>query len=98
MKANKIDINQTEIVKSLREMGYSVRSIAELKKACDLIVSDGYRIELFEVKNPEYCRGIEGMSQEEREQFFTQGEAEFADQFRVWIVINADEVHHIFIR
>lgn len=97
-RANRIDTNQPEIVEELREMGYKVLNISSLKNCCDLIVSDGLRNEYIEIKNPETCRGITEMAQEERERFLTEGEAIFADSFRVWIVISADEVHEIFVR
>ena len=96
MRANKIDTNHTDIVADLRDMGYRVLSLASLKNACDLLVFNAERYELFEVKSPEYCKGIKGMCQEEREKFLTDGEAIFAEGFRVWIVISAREVDTIF--
>jgi predicted ATP-grasp superfamily ATP-dependent carboligase len=96
MRANRIDTNQTQIVADLRGLGYKVLSIAALKNCCDLIVFNGDRNEFFEVKNPEYCSRIIDLTQGEREKFLTEGEAKFADQFRVWIVINAEEVDKVF--
>ena len=92
MRGNRTDNNHNEVIADLRAMGYHVFPIADLKNCCDLIVFNGDRYELFEVKNPEYCRGIDGMCQEEREQFLTDGEAKFAEDYRVWIVINAKEM------
>jgi len=96
MRAAKVDNNHKQIVSDLRKLGYSVRSIAQLKNACDLMVFDGNRIELFEVKSPETCRGIEKLSQHDRERFLTDGESEFASHFRVWIVVSAEEIEKIF--
>lgn len=95
MRAAKVDNNHAQIVKELRDMGYSVKSIAQLKNCCDLIVSNGRTVALFEVKSPEYCRGIEGMTQHERERFLTDGEKRFAEDFTVHIVISADEIDNI---
>jgi len=92
MRANRTDTNQTQIVIELRKLGYKVLSIASLKNCCDILVFDGDRYELFEIKNPEYCRGIIGMAQEERERFLTKGEAKFAEDFRVWIVHCSEEI------
>ena len=92
MLKNRTDNNHQQIVEDLRRMGYHVLSLASLKNACDLLVFDGERYELAEIKNPENCRGIDGMCQEEREQFLTDGEAKFAEDYRVWIVINAKEM------
>lgn len=51
MRANRIDSNQTEIVAHFREWGCSVLIIADLKNACDLIVSKHGRSIFTELKD-----------------------------------------------
>lgn len=51
MRANRIDSNQTEIVKHFRAWGCSVLIIADLKNACDLIVSKHGRSIFVEIKD-----------------------------------------------
>ena len=92
----KTDANHSKIVDDLRQMGYSVRSIADLKRACDLIVTDGRSVKLFEVKNPKTCRGIEGMDYVARIKFLTKGEKEFAESFPVHVVCTAYEIDRVF--
>ena len=96
MTYNKIDANHKQIVKELRSKGYKVSSLADLKNACDLLVYNGHRYELFEVKNPEYCSKIALMDQGQRKRFLTKGEAKFAEDFRVYIVISSQEIIDIF--
>ncbi len=51
MRANRIDQNQPEIVQQFRDFGCSVLIIADLKNACDLIVSKHGRSIFCEVKD-----------------------------------------------
>jgi len=51
MRANRIDSNQPEIVKHFRTWGASVLIIADLKNACDLIVSKHGRSIFVEIKD-----------------------------------------------
>lgn len=54
IRAAKIDTNQTEIVAQLRKIpGVSVRSVAQLKGFCDIIVGYKYQNFLFEIKKTE---------------------------------------------
>ncbi len=51
--AAKVDSNQAEIVKALREVGMSVLSLAPMGKGCpDLLVADDDSYFLIEVKGP----------------------------------------------
>ncbi len=68
MRANRIDANQTEIIKHFELNGCSVLNISSLKNACDLIVSK-HGISVFaEVKD-----GSKPPSQRK----LTEGEAKF---------------------
>jgi len=51
MRANRIDSNQTELVKYFRAWGCSVLIIADLKNCCDLVVSKHGRSIFVEVKD-----------------------------------------------
>ena len=95
-RANRTDTNHKEIVAKFRSLGFFVHDISALKNCCDLIVFNGERYELFELKNPEYCKGVKNMCQEQREKFLSEGEARFAEDYRVWIVISAKEIQTIF--
>ena len=49
----KVDLNQAEIVKALRQVGMSVLSLAPMGKGCpDLLVADDDSYFLIEVKGP----------------------------------------------
>jgi len=61
VRANRIDQNQPEIVKQFRDFGCSVLIIADLKNACDLIVSKHGRsifVELKDGKKPPSARKL----------------------------------------
>ena len=92
MKHGKIDINQKRIVSELRREGFSAFSIADLKNCCDLIVTDGDKIILVEIKNPDYCNKIAFMDQDQRFEFLTKGEKIFSESFKVFIAISAEEI------
>ena len=92
MKHGKIDINQKRIVSELRRQGFGVFSIADLKNCCDLIVTDGDKIILVEIKNPDYCNKIAFMDQDQRFKFLTKGEKIFSESFKVFIAISAEEI------
>ncbi len=48
------DRNQSQIVKELRQMGYSVLSLASIGKGCpDILVGKAFMNYVFEIKDPE---------------------------------------------
>lgn len=54
MRTNaKIDINQPEIVEALRQVGASVKSVAQLKNCFDILVGFRGVTYIMEIKNPE---------------------------------------------
>ena len=97
-KHGKPDGNQNRIIADLRRAGYSVQPITAVNNSCDLIVGspDKSRTELIEVKNDTYCTNIRHMDQDQRTKFLTDGERKFHELFKVWIVINAEEIIKIF--
>ena len=53
-KRGKLDGNHTAVVAELRELGFSVQSLASIGDGCpDLLVGSAARNYLFELKNPE---------------------------------------------
>lgn len=54
-RAAKIDVNQPEIVRQIRELGWSVQHLHTIGKGCpDIMVGAKGKNYLFEIKNPEY--------------------------------------------
>jgi len=88
----KVDLNHPQIVKELRDKGYQVKSLAQLKNCCDLLVYDGVRLGLFEVKSN---LNIKKYPYPERVQFMTDGEKRFAEDFVVWVVVDSEEIIEI---
>ena len=93
-RAAKVDTNHSQIVSDLRAKGFSVRSVAQLKNFCDLIVTNGRKIALFEVKSN--VKKIKPIPFHKREEFMTEGERRFAQDFQVWVVVDAEEIETIF--
>lgn len=80
MRTNaKIDINQPEIVQALRQVGATVKSVAQLKNCFDILV--GYRGEDYkmEIKNPEHMTKAQ---QADPALSLTPGEREFKESWR----------------
>lgn len=51
MRAARIDSTHAEIVDAFRRLGYRVKSVASLKKWCDLVVQKGDHTWLIEAKS-----------------------------------------------
>ena len=73
MRANRIDANQTEIIKYFRSMGCYVLNISSLKNCCDILVSKNGATVAIEIKDgskPKSARRL------------TSGEAKFRDEWQ----------------
>ena len=73
MKANRIDANQTEIVKHFRAWGCSVLNISSLKNCCDIAVALHGRTIMVEIKDgskPKSARKL------------TEGEQKFKESWK----------------
>lgn len=65
-RAAKVDRNQAEIVKALRQMGCSVLSMAAIGNgAPDLLVARCGRVLLVEVKNSEQCPSKQRLTEDQ---------------------------------
>jgi len=54
-RAAKVDVNQPELVKQIREFGWTVQHLHTIGKGCpDIMVGAKGTNYLFEIKNPEY--------------------------------------------
>ncbi len=66
----KIDVNQPEIVKALRQAGASVLSLSQMGKGCpDLLVGFQGKNFLMEIKDPNKKPSQRKLSEDEREFF-----------------------------
>ena len=67
-RAAKVDDNQEQLVYELRQLGYSVQSIATVGKGCpDLLVGRRNRNWLFEVKDPAKWPSARALTKDEVE-------------------------------
>jgi Holliday junction resolvase len=72
-RAAKVDANQTEIVKTFRQLGWYVLIISQLKNCCDIIVSKNGRTIAIEIKD-----GAKSKSQQK----LSDGELKFKDEWQ----------------
>ena len=72
-RAAKVDVNQPEIVKEFRSLGWYVLIISQLKNCCDIIVSKNGRTIAVEIKDG---------SQPPSKQKLTEGEAKFMNEWQ----------------
>lgn len=72
-RAARIDINQPEIVKTFRSLGWSVLIISQLKNCCDIFVSKNGRTIAVEIKDG---------SKPPSKQKLTEGELKFKDSWQ----------------
>ena len=74
-------------------LGLSVLDISTVKNACDLVVSNGDRTILFEVKDPAKMKKT-------RVDMLTEGELKFRESWRgeYYIVFSTTEIVQIFNR
>jgi hypothetical protein len=62
----KVDANQAELVRQLRQLGCSVQSLADIGHGCpDLLVGFRCRNYLFEIKNPKQCASARELTDDE---------------------------------
>lgn len=65
-RAAKVDRNQAEIVKALRQMGCSVQPLSMVGKGCpDLLVGFRGRNHLLEVKDGEKCKSARSLTDDQ---------------------------------
>ena len=70
MRAARVDGNQKEIVTQLRDCGFSVLIISQLKNCCDIVVGAYGKNYLIEIKDPK---------QPPSKRKLTEGEQKFAN-------------------
>lgn len=85
--AKKVDENQPEIVKALRQVGAFVKSVHEVKNAWDIVVVFRGSTFLAEIKNPEYAP-----KRKPPEAMLTPGERECKERIE-----NAGGIYHIWL-
>lgn len=82
-RAARIDENQPDIVKVLRESGWTVLIISQLKNCCDIIISKNGRTVAVEIKDGSKAPSLRKL---------TKGEKEFRDnwqgEYRLVLSIN----------
>lgn len=80
-RAAKVDVNQPEIVKAFRSLGWSVLIISQLKNCADIIVSKNGRTIVVEVKDG---------NQPPSKQKLTEGEVKFMNAWQgEYMIINS---------
>jgi Holliday junction resolvase len=85
-RANKIDVNQNEIVSGLRKLGFSVLIISSLKNCCDIIVGKDGLNWLVEIKA-------------DKKKKLTEGEQKFHDSWKgkIYIVTNIEDTYEMLL-
>lgn len=86
--AAKVDANQPKIVKELRDLGYSVKPVHQIKRFADILVGKGGKNWIFEIKDPAKPPSARKL---------TEGEEEFFDdwQGQVDVILTTEDALEI---
>lgn len=86
--AAKVDANQPKIVKELRDLGYSVKPVHQIKRFADILVGKCGKNWIFEIKDPAKPPSARKL---------TEGEEEFFDdwQGQVDVILTTEDALEI---